>query len=37
MIQNKEQTLLKGLFDNITGGDNKGTGIGVNTFLWRAT
>ena len=34
----EEQTLLKGLFDNITGGDNKGlTGIGVNTFLWRAT
>ena len=26
------------MFDNITGGNNKGlTGIGVNTFLWRAT
>ena len=34
----KEQTFLKGLFDNVTGSSDRGlTGIGVNTFLWRAT
>ena len=34
----EEQTFLKGLFDNVTGSSDKGlTGIGVNTFLWRAT
>jgi len=34
----EEQTFLRGLFDNVTGGSNQGAaGIGVNTFLWRAT
>lgn len=30
--------LIQDLLDNVTGGSNQGTaGIGVNTFLWRAT
>jgi len=34
----EEQTFLKDLFGNIVPGSNNGSaGIGVNTFLWRAT
>ena len=37
--ENKEgKTLVSDLLDNVLPGDNKGSaGIGVNTYLWRAT
>jgi len=33
----QEETLLGGLFDNVTGKAKGGPEIAVNTFLWRAT
>ena len=33
----EEESFLRGLFNNSIGGSEGSAGIGVNTFLWRAT